>query len=427
MPSLYSIVFAFLQDAAEATQSQPSGDAPKETPEKPVDPAAELSKFLTDHVGNTISKTTWEGWVILFAGIFGGLIAGWIASSVLKRVGDKLKSRGWIARGSVFRYAAGPANLAVFSFFLGLGFSRVAMDEPVALLVTKAVALLYVVAIGWFLYNLVDLVEFGIRRVTTDSTIIQLLRKALRIFLLIIFVLFVAENFFEAEITAWLAGLGLAGLAVSLAAQGPIKNLFGSVSVVMDRPFGLGDTITFGGYTGVVEIMGFRSTKLRTASGHLVTIPNSKLIEDIVENITARQNIRRELNVTIACDTPPEKVEQALRIIRDLLAEPSMTATFNMEEAPPRVTFNNFNADSLNINVMYWYQLSAEGRDVWSYSEQTEQFNLRLLRALNEAGINMAFPTRTVYLAGDAGRELAIRLVANGDGVLNPKRQPELS
>jgi MscS family membrane protein len=107
----------------------------------------------------------------------------------------------------------------------------------------KVIGLLYVVSIAWFLYNLIDIVEIGIRRVTTDQTIIHLIRKALRIFLLVVFGLFVAQNVFEQNISAWLAGLGLAGLAVSLAAQGPIKNIFGSVTVVLDRPFGLGDRI----------------------------------------------------------------------------------------------------------------------------------------------------------------------------------------
>lgn len=420
-------ILALLQDAPSAENSSAPAETTPPPADKATDPVADITTAISKYVGETIANTTWTGWIILFSGILGGLIAGLIVSRVFRKVGEKLVSRGWTARGSIFKYLAGPANLAVFSFFLGLGFSGVAMDTALAEFVARFIGLLYVVAVAWFLYNLIDLIELGIRRITTDSTIIQLIRKALRIFLLIMFALFVAENFFGADITAWIAGLGLAGLAVSLAAQGPIKNLFGSVTVVLDRPFGLGDRIKFADKVGVVEVMGFRSTKLRTMEGHLVTIPNSKLIEDVVENISARPHIRRAMDVTITYDTPPEKVELAIRIIKDLLAEPFMAETFNMTDFPPRVAFNTFNADSLNISVSYWYQLNVEGRDWWTFNAQAEQFNLKLLRAYNEAGISFAFPSQTVYLAGDSDRQLAIRLLSNGDPALDGDRHARLS
>jgi MscS family membrane protein len=263
----------------------------------------------------------------------------------------------------------------------------------------------------------VDLVVVALRKLTADETIAVLVRKTLRIFILIIFALFVVQNTFGQEVTPWLAGLGLAGLAVSLAAQGPIKNIFGSVTVVLDRPFGLGDTIRYGDVTGTVENMGFRSTKLRTADGYFVTIPNMKLIDDVVENISSRPSIRRNFAITITCDTPPPKVEQAISIIGDLLREPFMAETFNTE-SPPRVYFTGFNADSLNIQVTYWYQLSTPGRDPWTYQAQCQEFNLKLLRAFADAGIELAFPTQTIFLAGDAHRQLSVHLAHNGEETL---------
>ena len=451
--TLITILFALLQDgsATPAAAAPPTDDAAVQ-PEnaQPPDPAATdattqtgatetaavdkpkpsveaITNLVATRLETTFHDTTFVGWAILFGGILLGVVAGKILQISLRRIGDKLKARGWIARGSIFQYAAGPASLAVLAAGLAAGFTRVVLHEDVQPIVAKCIALLYVIALGWFIYNLVDLVELGIRRITTDSTIIQLIRKALRIFLLIMFGLFVAENFFNADITAWIAGLGLAGLAVSLAAQGPIKNLFGSVTVVLDRPFGLGDTINYAGYTGVVEVMGFRSTKLRTVTGHLVTIPNSKLIEDIVENITSRPYIRREMNIGITYDTPPEKIELALTIIRNLLSQPFMAETFNGNDSPPRVVFNNMTADSLNIMVMYWYQLNVEGRDWWTFNAQAEQFNLHLIRSFHEAGISFAFPTRTLVLAGDPDRELAVRVLSNGDDALNGKRHAQMS
>ena len=96
-----------------------------------------------------------------------------------------------------------------------------------------------------------------------------------------------------------------------------------------------------------------------------------------------------------------------------------MMDTFNLNDFPPRVSFNNFNADSLNIAVMYWYQLNVEGRDWWTYLEQAESFNLQLLCAFNKAGIEFAFPTQTLFLAGDSQRKLAIHVASNGENLLH--------
>lgn len=414
-----------IAQVAEPPATQPSAGAeplaadpaPAAGGGKADPPAVDLQTQITNLFGRTLSETTYTGWAILLGAIIGGLVAGKILQTILQQIAKKAKARGWQARGQVLEYCAGPANLAVFAAFLGVGLTQIVMEKPVAEFSLKFIALLYVVSLAWFLYNLVDIVEFGIRKVTTDATIIQLIRKALRIFLLIVFGLFVAENVFGADITAWIAGLGLAGLAVSLAAQGPIKNIFGSITVVLDRPFGMGDRIKYGDAVGEVIAMGFRSTKLRTLEGHLVTIPNQKLIDDVVENITARPFIRRVLNVTVTYDTPPEKVEEGMQIIKDLLAESFMSETFDLVNFPPRVYFNNFNADSLNILVMYWYQLNVEGRDWWTYNEQAGKFNVKLLRAFNDAGISFAFPTQTLYLVGDPDRELSIRLLPDGGAV----------
>jgi MscS family membrane protein len=149
---------------------------------------------------------------------------------------------------------------------------------------------------------------------------------------------------------------------------------------------------------------------MRTLDGHLVTIPNSKLIEDIVENIAARPYMRRVMNITITYDTPPAKIEEAVQIIRELLEKPFMAETFDMAQFPPRVFFNEFNADSLNISVTYWYQLSNAQRDWWTFQAQAHEFNLRLIRAFRAAQIDFAFPTHTVYLAGDPQRLLSVSL-----------------
>ena len=144
------------------------------------------------------------------------------------------------------------------------------------------ISFLLILSLGLYLFNLVDVLDAAMRRLAekteskVDDQIVPLVRKTLRIFLVIVFTLIVAQNVLGLDITGWLAGLGIAGLAVSLAAQDSVKNLFGSVTIFFDNPFAVGDMIVFDGHRGTVEEIGFRSPRLRLLSGHVVTVPNKK-------------------------------------------------------------------------------------------------------------------------------------------------------
>ena len=195
-------------------------------------------------------------------------------------------------------------------------------------------------------------------------------------------------------ITSILAGLGVGGLAVALAAQDTIKNFFGSLVIFADHPFQLGDRIVANGEDGTVEEVGMRSTRIRTLDGHLVTVPNGELANQMIRNITKRPYIKRVANIGVTYDTPPEKVELAIKIIQEFLD----THNEKMHpDFPNRVFFNNFNDCSLNIMVIYWFAPPM----YWDFLEFDQQFNMHVLRRFNEEGIEFAFPTQTIYLQNE--------------------------
>ncbi|MEX0887342.1 MAG: mechanosensitive ion channel domain-containing protein [Phycisphaeraceae bacterium] len=383
---------------------------------------------LTGLLGPTFEQTTYWGWGALLVGIFLGVVAGKIASSLLRRASQRLQQRGWDARGLAFDDAAGPVSLAFVSLGLAIGLQFLHLEEEMQAFVHSIIAFLYLLALGWLIYNLVDIIDLGLRRAIEQrgqvaAMVVPMVRKTLRIFVVVMFSLVVAQNVFGLNITGWLAGLGIAGLAVSLAAQDSIKNLFGSLTVFFDKPFGVGDWILFDGQLGGVEEIGFRSTKIRLLNGHLYTVPNMKFIDSNVENMSARPSIRREMNVTITYDTPPEKIEQAVDIVREVLNDEEVVAEgrFDLTKAPPRVAFSELNSDSLNIKAFYWYQLARDpDRGYYSFLEHAQRVNLLLFRRFGEADIDFAFPTQTLHLAGDPNRELAVRMLQNapadGDG-----------
>lgn len=370
-------------------------------------------------LGRTFHETGWVAWGMLLLAIFLGLVAGKVVQLSLRRLSREVaKKKWWKTRGLGFRAAASPAYLALTTGGLQVGLSWIVMAPAVRAFSGDVIKLLYIVAFGWYLFNLVDLVELFLRRITRrtkstlDDQVVPLVRKSLRIFLVVVFALFTAENVFGADISAWLAGLGIAGLAVSLAAQDSIKNLFGSLTILFDRPFQVGDSINFDGQEGNVEVIGFRSTRIRTGDGELVTIPNSKIVDGSVRNIGRRPFIRRAFELSIAADTPPAKVQEALRVVKELLAEPEVSSAFDLEKNPPRVALETLAVDALKIKVFYWHTPP----DYWAYLAHAERVNLELLKRFADAGIDFAFPARTMFLADDPRRGLNVH-VAKGDDV----------
>ena len=381
-------------------------------------PLRDVTSMLDDlDLRSLWAHNSWTSWLLLLLAIFVGMVLGRIVAAVLGRVAARTRARGWLVRTHVVEDLIGPAKLAILTLGIHVGLASVRMSVDLQLFCWKTLALLYSISVFWYLFNLVEVIDVMLRRFTakTESTLddqfVPLIRKTLRVFLVVIGILFVVGTVFECNIGAWLAGLGIAGLAVSLAAQDSIKNLFGSITILLDRPFLVGDRIAYAGYDGVIEEIGFRSTKVRTLTGHMVTIPNSNIVNDPVENIAQRKSIRRIMNVTITYDTSREKIEQAVQILRDILEEDDLRepihAVIDGDEFPPRVYFNDYNSESLNILLIYWFAPPA----YWDYLDHAQRLNLRIFEEFERAGIEFAFPTQTVYLAGDPKRELAFQML----------------
>ena len=150
--------------------------------------------------------------------------------------------------------------------------------------------------------------------------------------------------------------------------------------ILLDKPYRVGQRVLVKGYDGNVEKVGWRSTRIRLRTGPQVTIPNEEMARLDIENIDRRPYIRRKSNITITYDTPPEKVERAVQIIKDILDNHE-----GMDQgAPPRIFFDEFNADSLNIVVYYWFHPPT----LEKYHMFSEKVNLQIMRAFEKEGIS---------------------------------------
>jgi MscS family membrane protein len=222
--------------------------------------------------------------------------------------------------------------------------------------------------------------------------LVPVVRKSLRVTIAILATLWIADGILGAQIRTILLGAGVGGIAIALAAKDTIANFFGSLTIFTDRPFQIDELIDIEGNVGAVEEVGFRSTRIRTLEGHLVTVPNSVITNTMVKNIGKRPFIRRTSNITITYDSGLAKTHGAVGIIKEILAQ---VAEVNTDpEKPPRVYFSDFNDSSLNIYMSYW----VKPANYWLYHQVNERVNFEIMKRFEAEKIDFAFPSQTLYV-----------------------------
>lgn len=234
----------------------------------------------------------------------------------------------------------------------------------------------------------------NIQSESLDAQFIRLVSAVLSIVVSVVLFL-LGGQFLGIPVVTLLASAGVGGLAMALAAQDTLKNLFGTLMIMADKPFRVGERIVIGGHDGVVEAIGLRSTRIRTRlSEHLISIPNDEMARRDIENIGRRPSLYRSADIRIPLDTPREKIEQAVALIRTILDN-----HVGMDpERPPRVFFNEFNSDSFNIRMFYWY----DPVKYWDFLAFNEKVNFEIFRAFEEQGIQFSLPFRVTYWATDS-------------------------
>jgi MscS family membrane protein len=252
----------------------------------------------------------------------------------------------------------------------------------------------YIFLIAWGFYNFVasnSILFTGINKkleFDKDNIIIPLLSKALR-FIIIAIALTVILQEFDYDVTGFVAGLGLGGLAISLAAQDALANMIGGFVIITEKPFTKGDWILTPSTDGTVEEIAFRSTKVRTFSDALVVVPNATLVKEPITNWSRMEKRQNSFDLTLTYETPQEKVEALVRQIDYLLKNNP-----EIDQETILVSFNKYNENGYNIMVYYFTKTTA-----WAeYLNINENINLRIMELLRDEGIELAVPTRALHV-----------------------------
>jgi MscS family membrane protein len=221
-----------------------------------------------------------------------------------------------------------------------------------------------------------------------DDILVPLARKAAKVFIAAFGFVFVADNL-DINISSLLAGLGLGGLAFALAAKDTVENIFGSITVLVDRPFQIGDWINVGGVDGTVEAIGLRSTRIRTFYNSLITVPNSNLIKASVDNYGLRKYRRIRTMLSVTYNSEPKKIDAFCEGIREIIRQHPYTRKDYFH-----VWLNQFSNSSLDI-LVYCF---VETPDWATELREKHRFFLDILKLSKRIGIEFAFPTQTLYM-----------------------------
>ena len=228
------------------------------------------------------------------------------------------------------------------------------------------------------------------KKTKINEAAIDLLMQISRISLFCIGILLILANL-GYDVSALLAGLGVGGLAFALAAKDILANFFAGVSMIFDKTFNKGERVAFEGRTGRIEELKLRSTKIRTYDGTLLTIPNSMLAENIVENVTKVPRVKVSQVFGVTYDTSSKQLHKAKKIIEKAILDEEKT-----DKKDYWIWFENFGAYSLDIHVIYFGNMDM---DAWPERALfKERINFAILEGFEKAGIEFAFPTQTIEL-----------------------------
>ncbi len=347
---------------------------------------------MEDFLEKTFYNNTMREWLLFLAIIVGVLIGAkvlyWISGSIVKKLTQRTKSKfddilvDKLEEPIILAFVLGGIWFSIHQLVLSQGFSTF-VDKAFYVAITFNVAWLVVRVVDAFIVEyLQPLVEKS--EGNLDDQLLPVVRKVFKIVIWSVAVV-VGLNNAGYDVGALIAGLGIGGFAFAIAAKDSVANLFGGVTVFLDKPFQAHDRIKIDGYDGVVEEIGLRSTKMRTLAGRIVTIPNHKFTESYIENVSSEPNRKMNITLGLTYDTDHNGMQKAIDILKKIDKESEYTGK------PCLAYFDSFGDFSLNIQFTYFLKSKP---DYWFLGP--DQINKEILKEFNQAGLEFAFPTQTI-------------------------------
>jgi MscS family membrane protein len=333
----------------------------------------------------------WIGLILLALVL--AAISGWVSQVVLWIV--KLAARGRPVAGSLanLRALLGPLRLLVSVLLFRAGMGWLGPSALLRLYLGRLLALLFFCGVFGLGAVIIDLmvrrlrVRLEARHRTFSFSVLPLIGRVAKIVVLLLIIAGILGEW-GYNTTTLLAGLGIGGIAIALASQKTIENLFGSVSVISDRPVSVGDFCKFGGQVGTVEDIGLRSTRIRTLDRTLVTVPNASFSAMTLENFAMRDKILFHVTLNLRRNTTPDQLRDLLRSITKLLIDHT-----KVETGPIPVRFVGIGTYSLDLEVFVYIGTP----DFNEFLKIQQDLLLAIMDAVESSGTALALPTQTTF------------------------------
>ena len=345
-------------------------------------------KYLSKEIfGNPI-----ENWLIAIGILVGSFvfvkILYWVFSNIFQKITSKTKNS---LDDTLLRILQKPITFLVIvsAYFYSVKFLHFSSNTESILL---NIAYIFIaLGITSIISRIIDAVISEVilpisekSETSFDNHLIPVIQKAVRAIIWSLGVVIGLDNI-GFDITAMIAGLGIGGLALALAAQDSVKNIFAGIMIFLDKPFKIKDRIKIDGHDGVVEEVGLRSTRIRTLEGRIVTIPNCTFTDNSVINVTSQPALKVKINLGLTYDTNEDDLQKAINILQDIVKnQDAITDDY-------AAGFNGFGDFSLNILFMYYVRPESH----WLNTQTL--VNKEVLKRFNEEGLEFAFPTQTIY------------------------------
>lgn len=340
--------------------------------------------------GNTI-----ENWGISILIILGAIIIVKLLSLLGKKVIKPFVTGTDNHLDDVIFYSLeAPVKFAIILLGIWIAIHRLVYPDSFVKVVDNAYSILIVLDITWFfgrLFSSLLQVYWGKQSNGQANKMMPIIKRTILVIVWLIGIVMALSNV-GVNISALLGTLGIGGIAFALAAQDTVKNVFGAFTILTDKPFSIGDTIRVDSYEGTVVDVGVRSTKIMNYDKRIITFPNYKITDISIVNISSEPMRRVVLNLGLTYDTTSEKMKEALELLKSI---PKRVENVSSNPSDIVAVFTEYSDSALVI--MYIYFIEKQG-DILGV---TSNMNMEILAAFNKAGLNLAFPTRTVYIQKD--------------------------
>jgi MscS family membrane protein len=315
--------------------------------------------------------------------------------AILKnRLARLAERRGALLVAEIIKVFATPGAALLGAAGLELAYPELGLPLRAALALSSVVRVIVVVAVVLALYRLVDVLAVHLATRAAegasplDAQFVPLIKNGLKVVLVLLGLLVLLQNL-GVNVASLLAGLGIGGLAVALAAKETIANFLGSVMIYVDRPFRIGDWVKIEDVEGRVEEVGFRTTRIRTLSDSVVALPNARCAEAKIDNFGARRFRRIHATLSLTYDTPVPRIQAFVEAIRAVISAHPKTRKDEYE-----VHFSSLGSHSLDV-MLHCYVEAA----TWSEELAARHaLFLQILRVAEALGVRFAFPTRTLHV-----------------------------